>query len=338
MMRLKSILLICCALATAGAQRPPDNLQITFVDVEGGQATLIVSPSGQSMLVDAGYPGFKDRDAIRIAEAIKQAGLEQIDYLVVTHYHSDHVGGVPAIAARVPIKTFVDHGPTMEESTAALYKAYVDARSKGAHLQVRPGDTIPIAGIDVRVVSSNGDLIGSALPGGGEKNPLCASFAPQDVDVTENARSVGFVLTFGQFRMLDLGDLTWNKERDLVCPDNRLGPIDLYLTTHHGLPTSGPAVLVHAIRPRVAIMNNGSKKGGSAQAWQIVRDAPGLEDFWQLHYSVDAGASHNITPPFIANMDETTAHNINVYVRKNGTFFVVNERDTLMREYEPKAK
>ena len=227
---------------------------------------------------------------------------------------------MPAIAARA-VKTFVDHGPTVEESTQALYKAYVDVRDKAAHLQVKPGDTIPIEGLDVRVVSSNGDVISSPLPGGGEKNPLCASFKPQDPDPTENARSVGSVLTFGKFRMLDLGDLTWNKERDLACPENRLGPIDLYLTTHHGLPVSGAPVLVHAIRPRVTVMNNGAKKGGSAQAWQIVRDAPGIEDIWQLHYSVDAGADHNIAQPFIANMDERP-RTTSASTWKTGTFTV----------------
>ena len=115
------------------------------------------------------------------------------------------------------------------------------------------------------------------------------------------------LLTFGSFRMLDLGDLTWNKEHDLVCPNNLVGTVDLYLTTHHGLDQSGARVLVHAVAPRVAIMNNGAKKGGMASAWRIIRDSPGLEDLWQLHYAVDAGAEANAAEPFIANQDESTA-------------------------------
>src|SRR6185503_18438512 len=155
------------------------------------------------------------------------------------------------------------------------------------------GDTIPLAGLDVRVVSSAGELTTTALPGAGAANPLCGAFKPKDPDPTENARSVGMVVTFGRFRMLDLGDLTWNKEQGLVCPNNLLGPIDLYLTTHHGLDASGADVLVHAIRPRVAVMNNGASKGGIPSAWQIVHDSPGLQDIWQIHRAVNADAAHN---------------------------------------------
>ena len=158
----------------------------------------------------------------------------------------------------------------------------------------RPGDTLPVAGLDVRFVSAAGDLITKPLPGAGAPNALCRDFKPAAPDPTENARSVGMVLSYGSFRLLDLGDLTWNKEHDLVCPNNLLGAVDVYLTTHHGLDQSGPAVLVHAVQPRVAVMNNGAKKGGMPSAWRIIRDSPGLEDLWQLHYAVDAGADHNV--------------------------------------------
>src|SRR5436190_666219 len=190
-------------------------LDIYFIDVEGGQATLVASPSGESMLIDTGWPGFDGRDAGRIVATAKQAGISKIDYLVITHYHTDHAGGVAA-------------------------------------------------------------------------NPLCAQFKAKDPDPSENARSVGTLLTFGRFRLIDLGDLTWNKEHDLVCPNNRLGTVDVYLTTHHGLDQSGAPVLVHALNPRVAVMNNGARKGGSPAAWQVVRSSPALEDLWQLHYAVDA--------------------------------------------------
>jgi competence protein ComEC len=317
------------------AQAPSEKpLDIYFVDVEGGQATLVVAPSGESMLVDTGHPGVDGRDLARIEAAVKQAGLSRIDYLVVTHYHSDHVGNAAALAPRVPIRTFVDHGPTVEPKAARLYDAYVEARKSGRHLQVKPGDKIPIAGLDVTVVAAGGQAIPQPLSGAGAANPLCEDHKPQDADPSENAQSVGLVIDHGRFRMLNLGDLTWNKEHELVCPSNRIGPIDLYLTTHHGLEQSGPPALVHAVRPRVAVMNNGPKKGGSPQAWRIVRDSPGLEDFWQLHYAVNAGREFNTADELIANVDETTAHGLKVSAGRDGSFTVANTRNGVTKTYK----
>ena len=329
------VLVVSTRTSVAQTGKP---LEIQIIDVEGGQATLIVSPSGESLLVDTGYPGVNGRDADRIAAAVKQAGLSRIDYLIVTHYHSDHVGGVPALAARVPIRTFVDHGPTVEQGDqpAALYKAYLETRAKGRHVLARPGETLPVAGLDVRFVSAAGDLITKALPGAGAPNALCRGFKPGDPDPSENARSVGMVIAYGSFRMLDLGDLTWNKEHGLVCPNNLLGAVDLYLTTHHGLNLSGPAALVHAVHPRVAVMNNGAKKGGMPSAWRIIQDSPGLEDLWQLHYAVDAGADHNVPEPFIANLDETTAHGIHITAQRDGRFVVTNARNGQSKTYQPR--
>jgi len=330
-------LAVAVTVVSIGAQART-TLDVYFVDVEGGQATLLVSPSGASMLVDAGWSGVNGRDADRIAAAAKQAGISRIDYLVVTHYHRDHVGGVPELAAKIPVGTFVDHGPNVEqgEQPAALYNAYVAARDKGRHLLVKPGDTIPLAGLDVRVVSSAGEVTTTALPGAGAANPLCAAFKPREEDATENARSVGMMITFGRFRLIDIGDLTWNKEHRLVCPNNLLGTVDVYLVTHHGTDSSGPAALVHAIRPRVAIMNNGAKKGGTAPAWQIVHDSPGLQDLWQLHRAVDAGADHNAPEPFIANVDETTAFGIKLSAERDGSFTVVNARNGQSKRYGPR--
>jgi competence protein ComEC len=332
-MRARSALLaafVCCASAALhlGAQSAAP-LGVTFIDVEGGQATLIVTPSRESILIDAGYQGFDDRDADRIVAEAKRAGVSRIDYMVVTHYHRDHVGGVPALAARVPIGTFVDHGPTVEtgDQPDALFGAYVKTRQKGRHLQVKPGDRLPIPGLEVWIVSSAGELLRQPLPGAGSANPLCREFVPQADDPGENARSVGMMIGYGRFRMLNLGDLTWNKEHGLACPANLLGRVDVYLTTHHGTPSSGPAVLVHAVAPRVAVMNNGAKKGGSREAWKTVRTSPGLEDFWQLHYAVDAGTDHNVAESFIANMDESAAHAIKVTAYQDGRFSITNTRN-----------
>ena len=337
---MRYLLALMAAAALAGSTpraraQPEKPLEIHVIDVEGGQATLIASPSGESMLVDTGWAGFNDRDADRIAAAVKKAGLSRIDYLVVTHYHADHVGGVPALAARVPIRTFVDHGPTVEqgEQPAQLYQRYLAVRDRARHVLARPGDTLPIAGLDVRIVSAAGEVITTPLPGAGQQNPLCRDYAPMDPDPTENARSVGVVLTFGRFRLLDLGDLTWNKEHDLVCPNNLLGTVDLYLTTHHGLNVSGSPVLVHAVHPRVAVMNNGARKGGIPSAWRIIKGSPGLEDLWQLHYAVQGGADHNVAEALIANVDDTTAHEITISAQRTGSFTVTNGRNGRSKTY-----
>ena len=313
-------------------------LDIYFIDVEGGQATLVASPSGESMLIDTGWPGFDGRDAGRIVATAKQAGISKIDYLVITHYHTDHAGGVPQLAARMPVRTFVDHGPTVEQgdAPAKLFSAYTEERAKGRHLQVKPGDKIPIAGVDVQVVAAGDEAIAQPVAGAGAPNPLCAQFKAKDPDPSENARSVGTLLTFGRFRLIDLGDLTWNKEHDLVCPNNRLGTVDVYLTTHHGLDQSGAPVLVHALNPRVAVMNNGARKGGSPAAWQVVRSSPALEDLWQLHYAVEGGRDHNVAEPFIANMDESTSHGIRISARADGSFTVTNGRNGQSKTYAAK--
>ena len=335
----RALLLLVVALAVASAPMRAQGgkpLEIHFIDVEGGQATLFVLPGGQSMLVDTGFPGLNGRDADRIAAAAKRAGLSRIDTVVVTHYHADHVGGVPALASRIPIGTFVDHGPTVEsgEQPAALYAAYVDARAKGRHVLARPGEAMRVGDLAITFVSAGGDLITKPLAGAGAANPLCEGYTAKAADATENARSVGMLLTYGRFRMLDLGDLTWNKEHDLVCPANLLGTVDVYLTTHHGLDQSGLPALVHAVHPRVAIMNNGARKGGSVEAWTAVRSSPGLEDLWQLHYAVSSDAQHNAPEPFIANMDETTAHEITIAAQRDGSFVVTNARNSHTKTYK----
>src|SRR5271168_5153759 len=252
--------LVCCALTL---QAKP--LEIYFIDVEGGQSTLIVSPSGQSLLIDAGWRGFEGRDSERIMQMTKRAKLKQIDYLLITHYHRDHVGGVPDLAQRIKILNFADHGPNTEDTKVVKedYSDYVKALQKGEHKVVKPGDSIPVKGMKVEVLTANGDVIHSPLTGGGQPNSFCASTPKKEDDPTENARSTGVLVTFENFRFLDLGDLTWNKELALMCPSNPIGTVDVYLTSHHGIDQSGSPALVDAVHPRVAIMNNGAKKGGS---------------------------------------------------------------------------
>ena len=265
---------------------------------------------------------------------MKQAGLTRLDYLLVTHYHNDHAGNAAALAARMPIGTFVDHGETVEtdDNAKALYASYLKARATGRHLLVKPGDKVPVRDLDVTIVTAGGEHLARPLVTPAASNPLCAAFTPKAPDSSENARSVGSVIAFGRFRMIDLGDLTWNKEQALVCPDNLVGAVDVYVTTHHGLDQSNAPVIVHALRPRVAIMNNGPSKGGEREAMQTVRRSPGLEDFWQLHASLSAPDA-NVAAPMIANLDESTAHYIKVSAQRGGSFTVTNARTNETRRY-----
>jgi beta-lactamase superfamily II metal-dependent hydrolase len=313
-------------------------LDVYFIDVEGGQATLIVSPSGQSMLVDTGWAGFNNRDANRIADAARLAGVKQIDYLVITHYHADHVGGVTQLAAKLPVKHYVDHGPNRETGASpdALFSAYQKSWSSGQRITVKPGDKIPVKGLDVQVLAADGKRIQTPLKGAGQPNALCGRDKPGPEDKSENARSTGTLITFGQFRLIDLGDLTWNKEQDLVCPNNLVGTVDVYLTTHHGADTSGPATIVHALKPRVAIMNNGATKGGTPPAWQVLHNSPGIQDIWQLHYTVSAGKLNNVDEQFIANPDQANDHGkwIKLSAEENGNFTVTNSRNNFSKTYK----
>lgn len=324
-------------LALSAAAPAGETLDIYFIDVEGGQATLIVSPSGESMLVDAGWPGFEGRDADRIVTAIREAGLRQIDYLVMTHYHTDHVGGVPTVASRIPIIHYVDHGDNTEAGRRngnAMAEAYYTVRAKGSHMIVKPGDTIPIKGLKVDIVAARGQVIDKPLPEGGAENPLCASVERKKEDRGENGKSVAMIASYGKFRFADLADLTWNFELDLACPANKLGEVDVYLTTHHALSQSGPAAIVHAMNPRVAIMNNGYKKGNAPSAWKIISDSPRLERFWQLHYTTTPDAA-NTEEKYIANLkEECDGYGLKLSAKRDGSFTVTNPRTGLAEEYE----
>ena len=318
-------------------------LRVYFVDVEGGQATLIVAPSGESLLIDSGYPG--ERDAGRIAEAAADAGLRQIDYHMVTHLHGDHLGGTPALAARMPILNYVDVGAPIDPG-AATYQAYAGVRARGRHILARPGDRIPVDGLDVQIVTADGTALAEPLPGAGRPNPLCRDYTPLPPDGGEDARSVGVVIRHGSFSLVDLGDLTWNREHDLACPDHLLGTVDLYLATRHGLNGAGLPALVQGLQPRVAVINNGGTKGASPEHFLTIAGSPGLEDIWQLHYSLPrdgnrrlyetsrpGGPDLNTSAPRIANLDETTAHYLALTARADGSFVLSNPRNGYTQEY-----
>jgi beta-lactamase superfamily II metal-dependent hydrolase len=327
-------------LVFAAALLPAQTLKIYAIDVEGGKSTLYVSPSGESMLIDTGYAGNEGRDANRIAAAAKVAGVKKIDYLVITHYHGDHAGGIVQLAAKMPIGQIFDHGDSFEqtnEKTQAVFQPFAALRAKYPHRTVGPGDSIPVKGLQVEVVAGAGKAISAPLSGGGAgaANPLCASYEALKPDPGENAHSLAMIITFGKLRIADLGDLYWNQEYELVCPVNKLGKVDLYMTTHHGTATSGHPQIVHALHPRVAIMNNGAEKGGSVKAWTTIKASAGLEDLWQLHFSNEGGKEHNVEEKFIANpaVEGDKGFAIEVEARADGSFSVKNERNGLVKSY-----
>lgn len=331
--------LFCASSFAAPAHGKAQPLQVYFIDVEGGQSTLFVTPGGESLLIDTGWPDNNNRDAKRIVAAAKEAGISKIDYVIITHFHEDHVGGVPQLAAMIPIGTFIDHGENRETNNpdvVRLYQAYQKELARGGykHIVAHPGDKLPIKGLDVTVVSADGNLISQPLPGAGQKNPACDRTKPFPPDQTENSRSVGSVLTFGRLRFLDLGDLTKDKEIQLMCPDNKIGDINVYVVSHHGWEQSGTPALVEGIRPEVAIMDNGAKKGGSPSSWDVIHHSPGLLDLWQLHYSEEGGTQHNVAAPFIANVQGPDEGNyIKLTAWPNGRFEVLNSRTGAKKMY-----
>lgn len=312
-------------------------LDIYVVDTEGGKAMLLISPSGESMLVDAGFPGYNNRDAIRIQEAAKAAGIDHFDFLVVTHYDLDHVNNVPATVAGIPAGAFIDHGDAVAHDpfTTKAVTAYIEATAKSKRIVVKPGDRIPFAGVDVLVVTSAGEKIKSPVEGGGLSNPSCGSSQPQPKpDPSENAQSVGLLYTFGKFRMLDLGDLTWNKELELMCPNNPIGTVDLFMVSHHGNDASNSPALIHALRPKVTIVNNGPRKIGAPVVLKTIQSSPGLQAAYQLHWSENAPADN---PPdaFIANLkDSPDGKWIKISVDADGKFAVTNARTGETRSFK----
>lgn len=332
--------LAASALASgATAVASPQDLKVYFVDVEGGQATLFVTPEKKSLLIDTGWAGNEGRDADRIVAAAKRAGISRINYVLVTHYHTDHVGGVPQLAARFPIDAFIDHGENRESGDADTTKGWqayqaLLADHRYQRITKKPGDTLSLGSLELTFVSGDGATISGSLPNAGARNPYCKDTQQRATDQTENPRSLGTMLTFGKLRILDLGDLTWDKERDLMCPVNRLGHVDVYIVSHHGWQQSGSPALVWSIAARVAIMDNGAKKGGSPSSWDIIKKSPHLEDLWQLHYSEEGGAAHNVASEFIANPSSSgDGRYLQLTGRLDGSFEVFNSRTQTSKSY-----
>ena len=362
-----SLAAILCIAAPAFAQnRAAKPFTIYVVDVEGGNATLFVSPTGESLLMDTGNAGAvaAPRDAGRIMEAVHDAGLTQIDNLIITHWHGDHFGGLAELAKQIPIKHYNDHGPNVQPGQAAddfLKNVYADLISKSQHTVLKAGDRIPFGAANVNVVISAGMPIATPLKGAGQRNPECANFQPIDNNM-EDPMSVGIMVTYGKFKTLHLGDNTRNKEFELACPVNKLGTVDLMLGMHHGQSSSNSPALVHAVRPRVAIINDGTRKGGEPFTMQSLFSSPGLEDVWEIHFSLLTGQEYTVPGVFIANQVDQpgdampiatwtpplpgqqappapvhngVSHYIKVTVLPDGTFTVTNTRNNFSKTYRP---
>ena len=362
-MRASMAFLLAFALPTAAlAAQGRTTLDIYVVDVEGGNGTLFVTPSGESVLIDTGNANGAVRDVGRIMDAVKDAGLTQIDHLILTHYNGDHFGGMELLSKQIPIKEFIDHGPNVQPGVGADWErdVYPKLYANAKHTVAKPGDRIALKGVDWRIVASAGEVVKSPLPGAGKANPECANFKPVDNNA-EDPMSVASYITFGKFRTAHLGDLTRNMEFKLMCPNTLLPTVDLFLGLHHGQDSSNSPVMDHALRPRVGIMNNGTRKGGEPYTMMSIHSSPGFEDLWQMHFSLLSGQEYTEPGMFIANLlDEPSAvmpvapmptpapgavgiqpapvhtgkaYWIKVSAQTDGTFTVTNQRNGFSKTY-----
>jgi beta-lactamase superfamily II metal-dependent hydrolase len=347
------LLMLALFAGLLGAQS--GNLRMYWIDVEGGASTLVVSPSGESLLIDTGWTA-GDRDAKRIFATAQHAGISKIDFLVISHFHADHAGGLAALSKMIPIGRFFDRGDVIEMENQQWLDSY-HAASAGKRTIVKPGDRIPIKGLQVLVVSSNQEVLAKPVNGGGP-NPLCADAEQKASAGPENARGVGLLLTYGKFKYLNLIDLDWEKEMELACPANKLGKVTLYQTGRHGsFDGAGAPALLGAIRPQVVVVNNGPRKGMGQvdknaksnnppgktvapyekNAYLRLAKLPGIEGIWQVHLSLlDPGPQHNTAPDMIANMEETAdckGNGIEASVARDGKFTMTNGRNGFGKTY-----
>jgi competence protein ComEC len=329
---------VAWAVLLGGLLTAADSLDIYVVDVEGGKAMIVRNPSGQTMLIDGGMPNA--RDLGRVAAAAEALSVHAFDVVLITHYDVDHVGNIPAIWARFPGKLLVDHGPLLPNPKLAAINrkaadAYVAFLPGKKRLSVKPGDRIPFDGVTISVAASNEEVIGRPLAGGGQPNTACPAVAPEPLRGDDNAASIGTVWQFGKFRMADFGDLLQWAEIKLMCPRNPIGAVDLLMVNHHGLDRSNSPALVHGLQPKVAIVNNGERKGISPEVARTLRSSPNLQDVWQLHYSATAGRELNAPEPFLANLkaQDCEGNWIKISARRDGTFTVTNRRNDFTKQY-----
>ena len=364
---LKSIpftVLLTAPLMVTPAAAKDGALQMVSIDVEGGGGTLFVTPDGKSLLIDTGNPE-KSRatgdhpSSERIAAAAAALGVKKIDYLITTHYHVDHIGGLEGLLARMPIGTFIDHGENREttastqpgspqidlknpppNSTAAGYNKYLQLVGSHKHIVAKAGDVFHIGGLTVTVVMADAKPISKPLPGAGEENPSCAGMESMaNNGGEENARSTASVISWGKVKIAAFGDLTWDREKDLFCPTDKVGKVDIYLATHHSTALSGSPAAVNALAPIVAIAGNGARKGADPARMKTIQNSPRIQGLWQLHAST-ATPEANVDPQMIANLDADQSkdkfYNLRLRIQKDGEITVINERNGFNKTYPAK--
>ena len=366
-MRSVTVFVVALAVSISAAQSQMRTLQVYVVDVEGGNATLIVGPTGESALIDTGNGGANAaRDAGRIVDAARDAGLTQIDHLITTHWHGDHFGGMAELASNIPIRAYYDPGPSVQgqpNTVAFLSDVYPGLVAEASRTIVDPGDSISIDGLEWTIVTAGGDVLDSNLAGGGGQNPYCSSFEPQGPDTGENAQSVGSHIRFGEFTALHPGDITWDVEGALMCPENHIGTVDALFVGHHGQGPASPfgsntPQLGNALAPRVSLINNGTRKGGQPESMNVILNSPGLEDVWMSHFSLLGGQEYTVPGIFIANTFDQeldampiaplpgtrdtwpdapphngTAYWLKLTAMEDGTFTVTNTRNDFSKTY-----
>jgi beta-lactamase superfamily II metal-dependent hydrolase len=315
-----------------------DTLDVYVIDACGGKAMIVATPEGETMLIDAGHPRQDNRDTKRVIETAKSLGISRFDYIVATHYDSDHSGNVASVDAIIPGRTFVDHGKPLAELANRSnrdYDSYINAIGARKRISVKPGDTIPVKGLRITVVTSGGKAITRPLTQTAMPNEFAETTKPMS-QLDHNIGSIGLLYEFGKFRMLDLADLLVSVEYKLLCPNNLLGNVDLFMVGHHGFKLSNSKFLIHAIAPKVSVMNNGPRKGGEAEVFELLKSSPGMQDIWQLHYAFNAGEQMNSPEQFIANLEQEQLCQgklIKISAKKDGSFAIINTRNNFSKTY-----